>query len=127
MGSQQLLLIVLGVLLVALVIYSGVRFMGDYYQNFHREKLQTEIQNLHNLAVEYQKKATEYGGGSGSFRGWSIPESLLEKIGFKVRYRIKHDEIVYLAKSDISGWDSDEGIRIWIRYNNTGKTVRYLN
>ena len=59
MGSQQLFLIVLSLLLVSLAIFTGFQFTNDYYQNSHRDTLLENINNLHSSAVQYRKKMTE--------------------------------------------------------------------
>lgn len=76
MGSQQLLLIVLGVILVGLAIYAGYNIAKDYLENTNREQLITSIYDLGLLAQQYYKKDVSAGGGGGSFIGWSIPIQL---------------------------------------------------
>jgi hypothetical protein len=128
MGSQQLFLLVLGLLLVALVLFTGFQFTGDYYENVHREKLLEEIQSLQNNAIQYKKKAIEFGGGSGSFIGWTTSQNRLINDNHTIKYVAENNRITFFAEGTVVGWDDKEGIKMWVRYSDkTGRTVRYLN
>jgi hypothetical protein len=73
MGSQQLLLITLGTIVVALAVYSGINMASSYFEDHNREQVINILQNLSTMAQEYYKKPAEAGGGGGSYQGFEIP------------------------------------------------------
>ena len=128
MGSQQLFLLVLAVLLVSLAIFTGFRFTNDYFQNSYRDTLLNEINTLHNSAVQYRKKMGELGGGSGSYKGWSASTAELKSNGSTIEYTIYDDRIIFMAMGNQTGWDGENGVKTWVRFSEkNGKTVRFLN
>lgn len=76
MGSQQLLLIVLGIILVGLAIVAGYSIAKDYLENANREQLISSIYDLGLMAQQHYKKDISVGGGGGTFTGWVIPSQL---------------------------------------------------
>lgn len=76
MGSQQLLLIVLGIILVGLAILAGYGIAKDYLENTNREQLISSIYDLGLMAQQHYKKDVSAGGGGGTFTGWVIPAQL---------------------------------------------------
>ena len=128
MGSQQLFLIVLTVLLVALAIFSGFQFAIEYYHNADRELLIENINILYDMAAKHRKKLVELGGGSGSYKGWEIPQSQLSSTDVDISFVEYPDRIIFLAKSNEIGWDNKNNIKVWVRYSDkNGTTIRYLN
>lgn len=76
MGSQQLLLIVLGIILVGLAVIAGYGIAKDYLENTNREQLISSIYDLGLMAQQHYKKDVSIGGGGGTFTGWFIPAQL---------------------------------------------------
>lgn len=128
MGSQQLLLIVLTILLVGLVIFSGFKFTNNYYQNSDRELLLNRIQTLYHSATQHRKKVTEFGGGAGSYEGWKGSESELNFGNSSIRYVVHDNKITFFAIGNTTGWNGVEKTKAWVKYSdNSGKTIRFLN
>lgn len=128
MGSQQLLLIVLSILLVGLVIYSGFKFTNKYYQNSDREILLSRISSLHNSATHYRKKVIEFGGGGGSYEGWKVSQDELNLGDASIEFVIHDDKITFFAVGNSTGWDGVENTKAWVKYSDkSGRTIRFLN
>ena len=128
MGSQQLLLLVLTILLVGLVLVSGYKFTNDYYQNSDREQLLSRINHLYNSAAQYRKKVTEFGGGNGFYNGWVISDEELNFGNSSIEYVIHDDKITFLGVGSTTGWNGNENTKTWVKYSdNSGKTIRFLN
>ncbi|MBU1096738.1 MAG: hypothetical protein CVV23_01450 [Ignavibacteriae bacterium HGW-Ignavibacteriae-2] len=76
MGQQQLLLIVLGIILVAVALVVGISLFRENAVDQKRHNLINECINLAAMAQQYFLKPTTYGGGGQSFTNWQIPNEL---------------------------------------------------
>lgn len=76
MGTQQLLLIALGVIVVGLMVFTGISVMRAYSESSNREQIIANIYDLGLMAQTYYKKNRTMGGGGRTYTGWSIPLQL---------------------------------------------------
>ncbi len=76
MGSQQLLLIVLGIVLVGLALVIGLEYFEAQAVQSNRDEVILELNNLAGMAQSYYKKENSLGGGGGTFVGFDIPSEL---------------------------------------------------
>jgi hypothetical protein len=76
MGQQQLLLIVLSVIILAIAVVVAINLYNSYLITTNEEAVVAEILNLGSLAQTYYFKPIALVGGQGSFVGFSIPSSL---------------------------------------------------
>ena len=99
MGSQQLLLTVVGVIVVGLMVYAGYNIGRDYLENANRDQIISTLYDLGLLAQQYYKKDLTQGGGGGTYTGWSIPNS------YKTTAAGTFEEVVraYLVDSNAVG------------------------
>ncbi len=72
MGTQQLLLIVLGVIIVGVAIAVGITLFKSNAQNSNREQVIADIDNLGATAQQYYRKPMSFGGGSRNFKGFAL-------------------------------------------------------
>ena len=75
MGSQQLLLTVVGIIVVGLMIYAGYNISKDYMENANRDHVISTLYDLGLMAQQHYKKDKTQGGGGGTYIGWSIPNN----------------------------------------------------
>lgn len=76
MGSQQLLLLVVGVVIVFGALLFGIDlFVGEAVER-NREAVINDLFTLAGSAQQYYKKLDEQGGGGGYFTGYEIPARL---------------------------------------------------
>ena len=76
MGTQQLLLAVLGIFMVGAAIALASGLFGTHAEKSTKESIVSECINIGQLAQQYHAKAREMGGGSKSFVGWEISSHL---------------------------------------------------
>ena len=76
MGSQQLLLIIVGMIVIAAAIAVGNLLLEAHSESTTKESIISEGTNLGSLALQHFNKSTEMGGGNRSFVGWQISEQL---------------------------------------------------
>lgn len=76
MGQQQLLLIVLGIIIVAIAVVLGIWLFNANAIEAKRTNVTNELVNLAAIAQGYYVRPLTMGGGSHSFTGWKIPSQL---------------------------------------------------
>ena len=76
MGTQQLLLLVVALIIVGVAIVIGIKLFGASAVQVNRDSISSELNTLASVAMQYYKKPHEYGGGNNSFTNWQIPSNL---------------------------------------------------
>ena len=109
MGQQQLLLILLGIVVIAIAVAMGISLFRAHAISSKRDILTNETIDMAAQAIGYYKRAREFGGGGKSFIGWQIPPQLQNTInGSYVIDEIDKDEVVIIATGTevVTGSDS---------------------
>ncbi|MHA2101550.1 MAG: hypothetical protein ACW99A_23090 [Candidatus Kariarchaeaceae archaeon] len=76
MGTQQLLLVVLGIFVIGIAIVLASQLFETHAEDSTKDSIASECVNIGQLAQQYYSKAREMGGGSKSFIGWKISSHL---------------------------------------------------
>lgn len=71
MGTQQLLLIVLGVIVVGIAITVGILMFNRQAMLLHRQEIVAQMNNYVTDALAYKRTPRSLGGGSGTFWGFN--------------------------------------------------------
>ena len=127
MGTQQLLLIVVGTIVVALAIYAGINLVGNYFEDSNRDQLITTLNDLSVFATEYYKKPSEHGGGGGSYSGWTLPKQFKKTDIGKFRATIRNNRINFTATGTVSGENGSSPVRVTARLDNRGFLINVRN
>jgi hypothetical protein len=72
MGSQQLLLIVLGVIIVGIAVVVGISIFGSNADQANKDAVTQDLLRMASQAQGYYRKPTMLGGGGNSFSGLSL-------------------------------------------------------
>ncbi len=127
MGTQQLLLTVVGVIVVGLMIYAGYNIGRDYLENANRDQVISTLYDLGLMAQQHYKKDVTQGGGGGTYTGWAIPNN------FKTTNSGSFEEVVRADRVDLSGVGTSIGrngtspVRATARVNEEGIRVTVIN
>jgi len=78
MGSQQLLLGLLCVIIVAVAIGVGMEMFGAHNSESNKDAVTTSLRNVAADAVQYKMRPKMYGGGNPSYAGYVIPDKLVK-------------------------------------------------
>ena len=78
MGTQQLLLIILGVIIVAIAVAVGISFFVDAAQASNRDALSMDLYHLATIAQKHYRTPTSLGGGGNQFDNFAFPPILAE-------------------------------------------------
>jgi type II secretory pathway pseudopilin PulG len=72
MGTQQLLLIVLGIILLGIMVVGAVYIFQDQSASSNRDELSNDLVHMAAQAQKYYRKPAILGGGSNSFSGLTL-------------------------------------------------------
>jgi hypothetical protein len=74
MGTQQLLIIILGVVLIGIAIAVGIYLFQDQSAATNRDELSNDLVHLAARAQKYYRTPAVVGGGSSSFAGMTMAQ-----------------------------------------------------
>ncbi len=108
MGQQQLLLIVLGIIIVGIAVYTGITLFSVNAVEAKRNNVTGELVNLASMAQGYYLRPTTMGGGNRTFTGWKIPAQLVETENGNYVATVADDEVVIVGTGNqiVTGNDS---------------------
>jgi hypothetical protein len=76
MGTQQLLLVIVGIIITAIGIAVGIQLFGASSTSSNRDALINDINNIAANAKQYRSKIRSRGGGGNSYVGYALPDKL---------------------------------------------------
>lgn len=120
MGSQQLLLLAVGMVVVVLVIYSGIGIVVNYYQSANRDQLISTLHDVGIMAQQYYKKPVEQGGGGGSYTGWELPQGFKKFESGAIKATVVNDRVNFEATGTETGMDEKNFVRVTCRVDQNG-------
>lgn len=112
MGTQQLLILLLSVIIVGLTIYMSYNLIHNYLQTSNREELITVLNTLCISAQQYYKKPKEHGGGGGSFLGWTLPKQYQNYESGEIRVVVRDDKVNFNALGTQTGLDDENKVSV---------------
>jgi Tfp pilus assembly protein PilE len=75
-GQQQLLLLIIGAIIVAIMVSVGVAMFGAHSTESNKDAVTSSLQNIAADAYQYKLRPKAYGGGRPSYAGYVIPDKL---------------------------------------------------
>jgi hypothetical protein len=72
MGSQQLLLIVVGVVVIGIMVIIGIVMFTDHSAATSRDAISNDLMHAASKAQLYKRRPRIQGGGGGSFVGFNL-------------------------------------------------------
>jgi hypothetical protein len=124
-GQQQLLLIVLGLIIVALAITVAISVFRQGAIDSKRDIVTNECSNIASMALRYFKTPIPYGGGGGiSFVGWQIPSHLITTPSGSYEATVYQDSVVIVGTGNevVNGSDSIQ-VRTTVNYNSFSSVI----
>jgi hypothetical protein len=76
MGTQQLLLIILGIIIVGIAIVVGITLSTGMSITSNRDYIIADLEDLAANAYQYRIRPSTIGGGGGTYVGFTIPTTL---------------------------------------------------
>lgn len=127
MGSQQLLLVVVGVFVVGLMIYAGFNISRDYMENANRDQVVSRLYDLGLLAQQHFKKDATQGGGGGSYIGWTIPSQFHNTQSGSFSEVVRADRVELSGDGNVIGRNGITNVRVTARVNEDGIKITIIN
>jgi hypothetical protein len=128
MGSQQLLLVLVGVLMIGMMISFGIVMFVDNASASNRDAVANELAQYASKAQAFQKRPKCIGGGGGSFEGFSLgspDKSNLNGVFSVVDPTQAHVTIQGLGKE--TGYDNATPVKVAVRVSADSIAVQELN
>jgi len=82
MGTQQILMIVLSVIIVGAAVAVGIQMFDTQATNSQRTAIAADIQNFGAQVLAFSRTPTSMGGGKGATNLAAVKENLAQYLGF---------------------------------------------
>lgn len=108
MGQQQILLILLGLIIIALAIFLGISLFRANAIDSKRNNVVEECVILASMAQQYYMRPAETGGGGKTFTGWTVPFHLRVTASGNFNASVQEDQVLITGTGNevVTGNDS---------------------
>jgi hypothetical protein len=127
MGTQQLLMIVVGAVIVILTVYAGFNIYSTYAESSNRDQLISTLYDLGLNAQQYVKKPVEQGGGGGIYSNWTMPEQFRSTEAGSIRATVRDSRIDFSATGTEIGRDGKTKVNVTARVDESGIRITVRN
>ena len=76
MGTQQILLVILGVIMVGVAIAVGLAMFSPTLAESNKDAIVNDLMNISQYAYRYKLTPVPFGGGGRVYTGFQIPDKL---------------------------------------------------
>lgn len=127
MGTQQLLLLVLGLMVVLSMIYIGTLLYNSYVIENNRDLVISTLNTISEMCLTYYKKPVELGGGEGVFLGWTLPPEFENTEVGTFRATVRKNKVNLRGTGVENGNDGRRKIIVQAVVRATGTTITVTN
>ena len=122
MGSQQLLLIAVGIVVVISMVMLALNLFGTSFADQVKDLAIHKVTDIGVRANTYKKIPNEYGGGGGSYVGFSNQlSSVLKEDNIVNQFSLSETEdLLTISMTLTTQGNNKEYFRVWGTYNNNG-------
>jgi hypothetical protein len=92
-GQQQLLIIVLGTIVVALAVAVGISLVNGQASASNRDEVANDLMRFASTAQAYYRKPKVVGGGGGSFGGLEMKKITSKPVNVNGSYALDPDPV----------------------------------
>jgi type II secretory pathway pseudopilin PulG len=111
MGTQQLLLIILAVILIGIMIAIGMFMFQDQSAATNRDEITNDLVNLAAQAQKYYRRPGILGGGSNSFGGLTLMKMTSKPSNANGSYSMTPDPVPAGTRSiQVTGTGTETGL-----------------
>ena len=76
MGTQQILLVILGIIMVGVAIAVGIAMFSPTLCEANKDAIVADLLNISQYAYRYKLTPLPFGGGGRTYTGFILPEKL---------------------------------------------------
>ena len=127
MGTQQILLIALGVIIAGLMFVTGITLLRTYSESSNREQIISNMYDLGIMAQLYYKKHRTAGGGGGAYSGWSIPRQLRNTDAGTFTSSVRATRVNLSCNGKYTGRNGRSVVRVTAVVDNNGIRITVVN
>lgn len=117
MGSQQLLLIIVGTIAIGTAIAVGILLFEAHSESSTKDSIVIESKNLGSMAKQYFNKSPEMSGGNNSFVGWKISNDIDTTSSGTYSILLANDEKLILKGSPLTDKNYNWAVKTTITKN----------
>jgi hypothetical protein len=99
MGTQQLLLVILGIIMVGIAIAVGIAMFSPTLAEGNKDAIVNDLMNISQYAYRYKLTPVPFGGGGRAYTGFIIPEKLKENEDASYESEATAQTVVFTATS----------------------------
>jgi hypothetical protein len=130
-GSQQLLLIVVGTLVVGMMVIIGITLFVDHAAATNRDEISNDLIHAASIAQAYHRRPLIMGGGGGSFVGFDLRTVFRELQNMNGHYSVfgtpTDSTIVIEGLGTQPGYDNAQLVKVSIRVYPSRTEVNEVN
>jgi len=78
MGTQQILLVVLGIIMVGVAIAVGLAMFSPTLAESNKDAIVNDLMNISQYAYRYKLTPVPFGGGGRTYTGFMVPDKLAD-------------------------------------------------
>ncbi len=119
MGTQQLLLIAVGVVLIGIMVAIGIFMFKDQSSATNRDQVSNDLLNLAAQAQKYYRRPVTLGGGASSFGGLTLPRLTSKPVNANGEYTLTPDPapggtvaITIIGEGTETGNDGENPVKV---------------
>lgn len=131
MGSQQLLLIVVGTLVVGMMVVIGITLFVDHAAATNRDEIANDLMHAASVAQAYHRRPQILGGGGNSFVGFDLRTVFRELQNMNGSYSVfgtpTDSTIVIEGLGTQPGYDNATLVKVSIRVFPSRTEVNEVN
>ncbi|MBI4535299.1 MAG: hypothetical protein HY708_03410 [Ignavibacteriae bacterium] len=130
MGTQQLLLIVVGTVLIGIMIAVGLFMFRDQSANTNRDSISNDLVHCASKAQLYKRKPQAQGGGGGSFVGFRLETVFADLRNANATYSlgtVSQDVMSIIGVGNEIGYDNATRVKVVIDVTADSTSVNEVN
>jgi hypothetical protein len=130
MGTQQLLLIVLGVIVVGIAVVVGINIFGTNAEQANKDALTQDCLRIAAAAQGFYRKPAMLGGGDNAFDGITITDCGMTDIGGGIGENVNGQYSITTAAADafvvqgVSATDNTKTVTVSVDMTQTTDDLR---
>lgn len=117
MGSQQLLLIVLAMVVVGIAVTVGIIMFNDHSSAQNRDQVANDLVHASSKAQSYKRRPRLLGGGGGSFSGFTIQMVFSTPTNMNGTYTLASvapEQVIMEGVGNTTGYDGAQPVKVSI-------------
>lgn len=116
MGTQQLLLVVLAIIIVGVAAQIGVHVAAATHQSLERDAIVRQMGLLLGDAMQYKSRPRTLGGGGGTFEGFNPLPQTVHSEHFDISFSASKELIIFEGYGSVPGWDGRTPVQVIGQY-----------